>query len=60
MELVDTGAYTAARVDAAVELTARLPRTLAGMAGGTDRPGQSVRDRVAYPRHERRGCRLRR
>ncbi len=35
MELVDTGAYTAGRVDAAVELTARLPRTLAGMAGGT-------------------------
>ena len=35
MELVDTGAYTSARIDAAIELTARLPRTLAGMADGT-------------------------
>jgi hypothetical protein len=34
MELVDTGASTGARIDAAIELTARLPRTLAGMAGG--------------------------
>jgi hypothetical protein len=35
MELVDTGAYTGARIDTAIELTARLPRTLAGMANGT-------------------------
>jgi hypothetical protein len=35
MELVDTGACTGARIDAATELTARLPRTLAGMADGT-------------------------
>jgi hypothetical protein len=35
MELVDTGAYTSARIDAAIELTARLPRTLAGMASGS-------------------------
>jgi hypothetical protein len=35
MELVDTGACTGARIDAAIELTARLPRTLAGMADGT-------------------------
>jgi hypothetical protein len=35
MELVDTGACTGARIDAAIELTTRLPRTLAGMADGT-------------------------
>jgi Domain of unknown function (DUF222) len=35
MELVDTGAYTSARIDAALELTSRLPRTLAAMANGT-------------------------
>ena len=35
MELVDTGAYAGARIDAAVELTSRLPRTLAAMADGT-------------------------
>jgi Domain of unknown function (DUF222) len=35
MELVDTGAYAGARIDTAIELTARLPRTLAGMADGT-------------------------
>src|SRR5580692_3024373 len=34
MELVDTGAYTGARIDAAAELTTRLPRTLAAMAAG--------------------------
>jgi hypothetical protein len=34
MELVDTGACTGARIDTAAELTARLPRTLAGMADG--------------------------
>jgi Domain of unknown function (DUF222) len=34
MELVDTAAYAGARIDTAVELTARLPRTLAGMADG--------------------------
>ena len=34
MELVDTGACTGARIDTATELTARLPRTLAGMADG--------------------------
>lgn len=34
MELVATGAYTSGRIDTAIELTARLPRTLAGMAGG--------------------------
>ncbi len=35
MELVETGAYTGARIDTAVELTARLPRTLAAMEAGT-------------------------
>jgi len=35
MELVDTGACTGARIDVAIELTTRLPRTLAGMADGT-------------------------
>jgi hypothetical protein len=35
MELVDTGACTGARIDTATELTARLPRTLAGMADGS-------------------------
>ena len=34
MELVETAVYTGARIDTAVELTARLPRTLAGMADG--------------------------
>jgi hypothetical protein len=35
MELVGTGAYVGARIDTAIELTTRLPRTLAGMADGT-------------------------
>jgi hypothetical protein len=35
MELVATGAYAGARIDTAIELTARLPQTLAAMAGGT-------------------------
>lgn len=35
MELVDTGAYTGTRIDTAIELAGRLPRTLAGMADGT-------------------------
>jgi hypothetical protein len=35
MELVETAAYTGARIDTAVELTARLRRTLAGMADGS-------------------------
>ena len=34
MELADTRACTGARIDAAVELTGRLPRTLAGMKAG--------------------------
>jgi len=34
MELVDTGAYTGARIDTAIELTNRLPRTLAAMEVG--------------------------
>jgi hypothetical protein len=34
MELVATGPYTSARIDTAIELAARLPRTLAGMADG--------------------------
>lgn len=34
MELVETPLYTGLRIDTAVELTARLPRTLAGMAAG--------------------------
>lgn len=34
MELVATGAYTSGRIDTAVELTSRLPLTLAGMADG--------------------------
>ena len=35
MELVETAVYAGARIDTAVELTARLPRTLAGMADGS-------------------------
>jgi Domain of unknown function (DUF222) len=35
MELVETAVYTSARIDTAVELTARLPRTLAGLADGS-------------------------
>jgi hypothetical protein len=35
MELVETAAYTGARIDTAIELTTRLPRTLAGMADGS-------------------------
>jgi hypothetical protein len=34
MELVATGPYTSGRIDTAVELTARLPLTLAGMEAG--------------------------
>ncbi len=34
MELVDTGAYTSARIDTAIELATRLPRTLTGMREG--------------------------
>ncbi len=34
MELADTRAYAGARIDTAVELTTRLPRTLAGMKAG--------------------------
>ena len=34
MELVDTGPYTSARIDTAIELTTRLPLTLAAMAAG--------------------------
>ena len=35
MELVTTPGDTAARIDTAIDLTARLPRTLAAMAAGT-------------------------
>jgi hypothetical protein len=35
MELVETPVYTGTRIDTAVELTTRLPRTLAGMADGS-------------------------
>jgi hypothetical protein len=35
MELVETPAYAGIRIDTAVELTARLPRTLAGLADGS-------------------------
>ena len=35
MELVDTPAYAGLRVDTALELTGRLPRTLAAMADGS-------------------------
>ncbi len=35
IELVETGACVGARIDAAADLTTRLPRTLAGMADGT-------------------------
>jgi hypothetical protein len=34
MELVASGPYTSGRIDTAIELTTRLPRTLAGMADG--------------------------
>jgi hypothetical protein len=42
MELVDTGAYAGARIDTAIELTGRLPRTLAGMADGTIDLGKAM------------------
>ena len=35
MELMETAAHTGMRIDTAVELTTRLPRTLAGMARGS-------------------------
>ena len=35
MELVTTRRHVGARIDAAVDLTTRLPRTLAAMAAGT-------------------------
>jgi len=35
IEIVETGMYVGARIDAAIELTARLPRTLAGMSDGS-------------------------
>jgi hypothetical protein len=35
MELAATGPYTSGRIDTAIELTTRLPRTLAGMASGS-------------------------
>jgi Domain of unknown function (DUF222) len=35
MELVASGPYTSGRIDTAIELTTRLPRTLAGMEDGT-------------------------
>ncbi|HEY0937955.1 MAG TPA: DUF222 domain-containing protein, partial [Trebonia sp.] len=41
-ELVETGAYAGARIDTALELTARLPRTLAGMAEGTIDLGRAM------------------
>jgi Domain of unknown function (DUF222) len=42
MELTDTGPYTAARIDTAIELTTRLPRTLAGMEDGTIDLGRAM------------------
>jgi hypothetical protein len=42
MELLDTGPYTAARIDTAIELTTRLPRTLAGMEDGTIDLGRAM------------------
>jgi Domain of unknown function (DUF222) len=42
MELVETGAYAGTRIDTAVELTGRLPRTLAGMADGTIDLGRAM------------------
>jgi hypothetical protein len=42
MELVETQAYTGLRIDTALELTGRLPRTLAGMADGTIDLGRAM------------------
>jgi len=42
MELVDTGACAGARIDTAVELTTRLPRTLTGMADGSIDLGRAM------------------
>jgi hypothetical protein len=42
MELVDTSAYAGARIDTAMELTARLPHTLAAMADGTIDLGRAM------------------
>ena len=47
MELVDTGACAGARVDAAIELTTRLPRTLAAMAAGSIDLARARRSRCA-------------
>jgi hypothetical protein len=50
MELVETPVYTGARIDTAVELTARLPRTLARMADGSiDGPAGSGHRHVDHP-----------
>jgi hypothetical protein len=42
MELLETGPCTSARIDTALELTARLPCTLAGMAEGAVDPGRAM------------------
>jgi hypothetical protein len=42
MELVETAAYTGSRIDTALELTSRLPRTLADMAAGTIDLGRAM------------------
>ena len=42
MELIDTGPYTAARIDTAIELTTRLPHTLARMEDGTIDLGRAM------------------
>ena len=60
MELVDTGAYAGARIDTAVELTARLPRTLAGMADGTIDLARACAIASRTRVHDRRRRRLRR
>jgi hypothetical protein len=42
IELTETRAYAGLRIDTATELTARLPRTLAGMAGGSIDLGRAM------------------
>ena len=42
MELMETAAHTGLRIDTAVELTTRLPRTLAGMAAGSIDLGRAM------------------
>ncbi len=49
IELVTTRGEAGHRIDDAIDLTSRLPRTLAGMAAGDDRRGPGRLDRHVHP-----------